>query len=310
MRPPGGGPGDNGMGINIGIMEMEAPSAPCKALRTEIVKAHVADPAGLEAGAIYDESVSYEDAKPLFEDWAAFVKRNRLNEEADAVYLAKVKKEDDLALLKPLAVSRYTGWVDMSRLDDAQRADATARADDSVTGWDLLDFDQMNAMCGSCPLSWDKGRGCIGAFGPDNSKLPEIASRHGCPIVASVPESAASDRRFTPEEAGELLREVAVLREALPAEGKVYVKRYSGPLDRMEAVARISQSEGCGFFFFRRRSSRRTRASTMPSTRERTPLIPSTSSSYPGECQDLMIGRGYAPTASILLRRRKSVSWL
>ena len=125
-----------------------------------------------------------------------------------------------------------------------------ASPEDRLTGWDMLSFDEMNEMCANCPLSWDKGRGCIGAFGPDNSLLPEIAGRHGCGIVASVPDAVKEGRRFTPEDAKELLREVEVLRAALPEEGKMMVRRYSGPVDRMEAVAKISVSEGCGFFFF------------------------------------------------------------
>ncbi len=244
------------MGINIGIIEADAPSAPCKDLRSTVVKVHVADPKPFGDAAERDEYVGYDKAKAAFGDWEGFVKRNRLNEDADAVYLAKVKKEEDLAVLRPMAEVSYTGWVDMERLDGAGREAALEASDDRVTGWDLLDFDEMNAMCGSCPLSWDKGRGCIGAFGPDNSLLPEIAGRHGCPIVASVPEAVASGRRFTPAEASLLLKEVEVLREALPGEGKAMVRRYSGPLDRMEAVARISEKEGCGFFFFRGRPRR------------------------------------------------------
>ncbi|MDO5852551.1 MAG: hypothetical protein Q4Q62_00500 [Thermoplasmata archaeon] len=238
------------MGINIGIMEMEAPSAPCKSLRSDVVRVHIKEDTGFEDAAEYDEFVPYEDAKAAVGDWEAFVKRNRLNEEADAVYIAKVKKDDDLAVLKPLSKRTYTGWVIMSGLDDKKRAEALEKSDDRVTGWDQLDFDEMNEMCGSCPLSWDKGRGCIGAFGPDNSLLPEIAGRHGCPIVASVPQSVAEGKKYTSSDAAELLREVGVLREALPGEGKAMVRRYSGPLDRMEAVARISEKEGCGFFFF------------------------------------------------------------
>ncbi len=238
------------MGINIGIIETEAPSAPCKDLRSNVVKVHVADSKPYGDAAERDEYVEYGKAKAAVGDWEAFVKRNRLNEEADAVYLAKVKKDEDLAVLRPLAEVSYTGWVAVDGLGGAEKEKALGEADDRVTGWDLLDFDEMNDMCGSCPLSWDKGRGCIGAFGPDNSLLPEIAGRHGCPIVASVPEAVASGKKFTSKDAPLLLKEVEVLREALPEEGKAMVRRYSGPLDRMEAVARISEKEGCGFFFF------------------------------------------------------------
>lgn len=238
------------MGINIGIMESEAPSAPCKDLRSKVVKVHVKDVGPFADYAEYDKFVPYEKAKAAVGDWDAFVKRNRLNEDADAVYIEKVKKSEDLETLKPLAERVCTGWIVMENVPD-DRKDAVLKAsDDKVTGWDLLDFDEMNEMCGSCPLSWDKGRGCIGAFGPDNSLLPEIAGRHGCPIVASVPQAVAEGRRFTSEDAKQLLKEVEILRQALPEEGKMMVRRYSGPVDRMEAVARISEKEGCGFFFF------------------------------------------------------------
>lgn len=240
------------MGINIGICETEAPSAPCRGLRSEIVKVHLEDQSGLEAYLDYDVKVDLETARSAVGDWEAFIKRNRINPETDAVYMDKVKKDEDRAILEPLAQRVPTGWIRMDAVPDDLKDDVISRAgaDDRLTGWDMLDFDEMNEMCSACPLSWDKGRGCIGAFGPDNSLLPEIAGRHGCPIVASVPDAVRESRRFTPDDARELLREVEVLREALPAEGKMMVRRYSGPVDRMEAVARISVSEGCGFFFF------------------------------------------------------------
>ncbi len=238
------------MGINIGIMEMEAPSAPCKELRSRLIKVHMKDMTGFEDAADFDEFVSYEDAKAVFPDWEAFVKRNRLNEDADAVYIEKVKKADDIERLRPYAKRVPTGWVSMEGLSEERVAEASERSEDRITGWDQLDFDEMNAMCAECPLSWDKGRGCIGAFGPDNSLLPEIAGRHGCPIVASVPQAVAEGRRFTPEDAEQLLKEVEVLKAALPEEGKMMVRRYSGPVERMELVAQISVKEGCGFYFF------------------------------------------------------------
>ena len=240
------------MGINIGICETEAPSAPCGELRGNIVKVHLEDPSGFEEHMEYDVRVDLETAKEAVGDWDAFIKRNRINPETDAVYMDKVKKDDDRALLEPLAQRVCTGWIVVEGLPEDVRGQVLERAgsEDRLTGWDMLSFDEMNEMCANCPLSWDKGRGCIGAFGPDNSLLPEIAGRHGCPIVASVPDAVREGKRFTSEDAEELLREVAVLREALPEEGKMMVRRYSGPVDRMEAVAKISVSEGCGFFFF------------------------------------------------------------
>ena len=240
------------MGINIGICETEAPSAPCRELRGNIVKVHLEDPSGFEEHMEYDVRVDLEAAKEAVGDWDAFIKRNRINPETDAVYMDKVKKDDDRALLEPLAQRVCTGWIVVEGLPEDVKGQVLEKSgsEDRLTGWDMLSFDEMNEMCANCPLSWDKGRGCIGAFGPDNSLLPEIAGRHGCPIVASVPDAVKEGKRFTSEDAEELLREVAVLREALPEEGKMMVRRYSGPVDRMEAVAKISVSEGCGFFFF------------------------------------------------------------
>ena len=240
------------MGINIGICETEAPSAPCRELRANIVKVHLDDPTGYEQYMERDVKVDLETARQAVGDWDAFIKRNRINPDTDAIYIDKVKKEEDRAVLEPLSESVCTGWITTEGLPGDVKDEVISKAspEDRLTGWDMLSFDEMNEMCANCPLSWDKGRGCIGAFGPDNSLLPEIAGRHGCGIVASVPDAMKEGRRFTSEDAKELLREVEVLRAALPEEGKMMVRRYSGPVDRMEAVAKISVSEGCGFFFF------------------------------------------------------------
>ena len=240
------------MGINIGICEMEAGHASCRELRADIVKAHVDDFGGFEDIMEFETEVDLETARSKVDDWEAFIKRNRINAETDAVYMDKVKKDADRELLMPFAEKVYTGWVKMEGLSDERREEVLAKAgkNDRMTGWDMLDFDEMNEMCANCPLSWDKGRGCIGAFGPDNSLLPGIAEKHGCPIVASVPQAAKEGRRFTPEEGAQLLKEVEILKEALPEEGKMMVRRYSGPVERMEAVAKISVSENCGFYFF------------------------------------------------------------
>lgn len=240
------------MGISIAICELEAKNALCKEYKNTIVKALVEDVSGLEDIVEIDEYVTLEDAKKLFPDWEAFIKRNRINEEADAIYMVKVKNDDDKAKLAPLVKKKFTGWVALEGLDDAKRAEVLKRTkrENLITGWDRLEFDEMNEMCAKCPLSWDKGRGCMGAFGPSNSKLPEIAEKRGCTIVASAVKSAEEQKRFSPEDAAKLKEEVAVLNAALPEEGKVYVRRYGGVLERLEAVADICVKEGCGFFFF------------------------------------------------------------
>ena len=240
------------MGINIGVCELEAENAKCRPYKQKFVKVHLKDVTGFEAAADVDEYVTLDDAKALFQDYDAFIKRNRINIEADAIYMEKVKNADDMEVLRPKVQRKYTGWVRMDDLDDdgKKRAIDSSNPDDRLTGWDMVDFDSMNEMCSTCPLSWDKGRGCIGAFGPENSLLPQVAEKRGCRIIASALESSKSQRRFSPEDAEELLKEVAILKEALPEEGKLYVKRYSGPLERLEALAQVSVKEKCGFLFF------------------------------------------------------------
>ncbi len=244
--------GDSWMGINIGVCETEAENALCRELKNKFVKVMVNEPSSFGGAAEVDEFVSLDDARSLFPDYEAFVKRNRINEEADAIYIAKVKNTDDLEILKPKIQKKYTGWVILDKLsdEDKEKAVSSSNPDNRLTGWDLLDFDEMNETCAKCPLSWDKGRGCIGAFGPNNSLLPQIAEKRGCMIIASAVKSSEEQKRFSPEDAVELLKEVEILKAALPEEGKVYVRRYSGPLERLEAVANVSIKEKCGFLFF------------------------------------------------------------
>ena len=240
------------MGINIGICEMEAKNALCKDLRSDLIRVHVDELGEFEDIVQYEEVIDLATAKKKVGDWDAFIKRNRINAETDAVYLSKVKKEEDIALLKPLAKKVYTGWIILEGLPEDRKEAVlkVASKDDVVTGWDELEFDEMNELCSKCPLSWDKGRGCIGAFGPENSKLPEIAAKYNCPITASALKSAKDHKIFSSADAENLLKEVEILKDALPKEGKVYVNRYKGPVERMEAVAKISVSEGCGWYFF------------------------------------------------------------
>ena len=67
--------------------------------------------------------------------------------------------------------------------------------------------------------------------------------------MASAIESAASHKKFTAEDAKELLREAEVLKPVLIQEGKMAAHRYSGPVERMETMAKACIAEGCGFFF-------------------------------------------------------------
>ncbi len=238
--------------MNMAICELEAENALCRRMKVETIRVLVDPVDGFEEFSGYDMVVPLDKAKDAVDDWEAFLKRNRLSSDVDSIYMEKVKNKDDLKTLEPLAEKRYTGWVELSDLPaaDAERALAASRPENRMTAWHMISFDEMNETCARCGLSWDKGRGCIGTFGPSNSLLPDIASRHGCPLVGSVFELAEKAERLTPAQGKELIDEVAKLRLVLPDEGKMMVRRYSGVLDRMEAMAEVSAREGCGFYFF------------------------------------------------------------
>jgi hypothetical protein len=239
------------LGISMAICELDADRSLCKDLKVDIVRVYLESVEGYEQYAEYDEVVPLERAKAAFDDWDAFLKRNRIPEDVDFIYMEKVKKEKDIAVLSPMTEKRYTGWIELANVPESMMEELMEKADDDnrLSGWDMLSFDEMNETCAKCGLSWDKGRGCIGTFGPESSVLPEIAKKRGLRIVASVLECAQEQRKLSPGDAAELLTEVGALREALPEEGKVMVRRYSGVLDRLEAMASVCQENGCRFYF-------------------------------------------------------------
>ncbi len=240
------------MGVNMAICELEAQNALCREMKTDTVRVLVEPVDGFEEISQYDMFVPLDKAEEAVGDWEAFLKRNRIKAEVDAVYLDKVKNKADLEALEPIAEKRRTGWIELSQVSaaDRERAMEASRPENRVTGWHMISFEEMNETCARCSLSWDKGRGCIGNFGPSNSLLPEMAARHGCGIVGSVFELAEKGEKVDASRAKELKEEVATLRQVLPAEGKMMVRRYSGVLDRLKAMADVCEREGCRFYFF------------------------------------------------------------
>jgi DNA-directed RNA polymerase beta' subunit len=184
-------------------------------------------------------------------DWEAFCKRNRVDPTVEVIYVAKIKNEADRAKLTPSAKRNYTGWVFVDKVpaDVARKIIEKSSPDDRLTGWDMVSFEEMGETCRKCGLSWDDGRGCIGTFGPENSLLPGIASKLGLPIIANAVESSKTKKVFSNDDAKELLKEVAILREKLPNEGKAIVHRYGGVLDRLEKMANIAIKYRTRFYF-------------------------------------------------------------
>lgn len=240
------------MGVSIAICEVDSDSALCKIGKTTLLKVNLKDVSGFEDLAEFDLVVPISQAKLLLgADWEAFLKRNRLDPDMETLYLEKVKNEADKRLLTAESQKLYTGWISLDKVPADRKAGLMERAgkDDRLTGWDMVSFDDMAATCAKCPLSWDEGRGCMGTFGPENSALPGIAQKYGCTIVASVPSSVESKKLFTIEDANKLLAEVKLLREKLPDEGKVMVRRYSGVLDRLEKMGNVCLAYKTRFYF-------------------------------------------------------------
>jgi len=238
------------MGYNIAICETECAAAPCREMKLEITRILTGDKfMDLQT---YDEVVDVDDAKKAVGDWDAFLSRNRLSAETSLVYMSKVKKEDDAKALAPYVRKSYTGWVTVTGLDEETKKKVIEAGDmdNSVTAWQEADLDTCNNMCANCPLAWNKGRNCLETFGPSNTKLPEIAAKAGCEMVANVPKYAEEMRKFTPADAEKILKEVEILRPALVADSKMAVHRYSGVLDRLEAMAKACVANDCGFYFF------------------------------------------------------------
>ena len=240
------------MSISLAICETECANALCCKYKKNILKVLVKDPSEYADAAEYEVFLPLSEALNAFDDKDGFKKRNRIKDDVETVYLDRLKDENDLAVLEKITKRTHTGWVDLSKVSDDVKEELirTTVPEDQQSEWDYVSFEEMAEICASCKLSWDKGRGCVGSFGPDTTALPGIASKCGCSITASVPDGVLTKRTYNKDDAALLLSEIPILRDALEKEGKLAVKWYTGAADRLEAVARISLEEGCGFRFF------------------------------------------------------------
>ncbi len=242
------------MGLNMAITELESGDALCKGKKLSTVKVFLDEPGKWEKYVEVDRIVDLKKATEKLgqEKIDAFLKRSRLKVEGDELYLEKVKDEADRRMFDPFVKEVKTKWVLVEKVPSAERKDvvASAKKENTVTEWDMLEFDEMYATCAKCDMSWDNKKGCVGNFGPSGSPVPDMAKKHGLPILSKVNELAESKKVLTSKDADELLKEVKILREKAPAEGKVIVRRIEGTLNRLESMAKCAKDHNVGFYFF------------------------------------------------------------
>jgi hypothetical protein len=242
------------MGLNMAITELESDKALCKGKKLSTVKVFLEDPSRWEKHVEVDRIVDLKRATEGLgkEKIDAFLKKSRLKVEGDELYLEKVKDDADRKMLQPFVKEVKTKWILVEKVPSAERKDlvSAAKKENTVTEWDMLEFDEMYATCAKCGLSWDNKKGCVGNFGPSGSPVPELAKKYGLKLLAGVNELAESKKIMSPKDADELLKEIKVIREKSPAEGKMIVRRIEGTLNRLESMANCAKSYNVGFYFF------------------------------------------------------------
>lgn len=242
------------MGLNMAITELESSKSLCRERKLTMAKVYVNDPSKWGDLVEVDRIVDLAAArKRLGADKVdEMLKRSRAKVEGDELYLEKVKDEADQKLLAPFVKEVKTNWIVMSNVPTARRDEVLGASvrENSITEWDLLEFDEMYETCAKCGLSWDNKKGCVGNFGPSTSPVPDLAKKFQLSLLSDVENLASKKKVLTSKEAEALLREVKVLREKTPAEGKMMVRRIDGTLNRLEAMASCAKKYEVGFYFF------------------------------------------------------------
>lgn len=242
------------MGLNMAITELESDKALCKGKKLSTVKVFLDDPGRWDKYVEVDRVVDLKAAAAKLgqDKLDAMLKKMRVKVEGGELYMEKVKDPADQKLLSPFVKEVKTRWILVEKVPAVEVNDliSAAKKENTVTEWDLLEFDEMYETCGRCGLSWDNKKGCVGNFGPSGSPVPELAKKYGLSLLANVNQAAEAKKIFTSKDADELLREIQVLREKSPAEGKMIVRRIEGTLNRLEAMAKCSKDYGVGFYFF------------------------------------------------------------
>ena len=243
------------MGHNMAITELDSDKALCKKKKMTIAKVRLADPGPFDQYVEVERKIDIPNAtEKLGQDkMAEIFKRSRLRAvEVEEMSVEKIKDPADQKTLAPFVKEIKTGWIQMDKVpaDKRKAVEALAKKDDSVTEWDLVEFDDMYATCAKCEMSWDNKKGCVGNFGPSGSPVPDLAKKYGLNILAKVDDLASKKTVLTAKDAEKLLDEVKVIREKSPAEGKMTVRRIEGTLNRLESMGRCAKDFGVGFYFF------------------------------------------------------------
>lgn len=163
----------------------------------------------------------------------------------------KITDKSDLETLKPFTREEVTTWVDLlaqpkNVVDEIM---SSGLVSDTMNSWDMLSFEQMGEICGKCPLSWDKGRGCVATLMPGDSPLPEIARKAGIQFIAEIPRYAEEKTVFDGSKAKELLADIPKLRAAVEKEGKQMANRLKGVIERLESAAKVCAEHNVKFYF-------------------------------------------------------------
>ena len=243
------------MGLNMAITELDSEKALCRKKKMTVAKVKLSDPGQFDQYVEVERKIEIPKATEKLGQTKMdeIFKRSRLRAvEVEEMSVEKIKDPADQKTLAPFMKEIKTGWIQMEKVPAEKRKaiETAAAKDDSVTEWDLVEFDDMYATCAKCEMSWDNKKGCVGNFGPSGSPVPELARKYGLNILAKVDDLGAKKTMLTSKDAEKLLEEVKVIRERSPAEGKLIVRRIEGTLNRLESMAKCARDFGVGFYFF------------------------------------------------------------
>jgi hypothetical protein len=133
------------MGLNMAITELESSESLCRDRKRTMARAYVKDPEKwadlVEIDRVVDLKKAGAELEP--EMLEGILKRSRVKAEEDEVYLEKIKDPADQKTIEPFVRNVKTNWIAMSKVPDARRSAVldAAVSEDSVTEWDLLEFD-------------------------------------------------------------------------------------------------------------------------------------------------------------------------